>query len=404
MRIGRAAARVAVLVGVVFLALQFLAQPVGATSYTLSGSADCTALGGVWSLGCTFSSLTIASGDSLTIEPFVVVDVTASLTVDGGLDNEGGLLLDASTTTTVSGYFHNGNLLENYGTLTINPGGSFFNDGFSPGFTNYAGANLNVLGYGENNASGTILSYGSMAIGPGGEFDNYGDFGFSGSLTTYGFFYNAGGVVDDGYLNDATGGYVETAGTLDNYDTVNVTSELDNYGTFTTYSSSVVNIGNGEGFGYLENDGSIVNLGTYAVSVVRGARQLRGPRQHRGHCRQHWLCDQRVRCDRRERRGCQSQSRGVHPLRSGHHLWLLHGRRCRDLWRYRESLLGGWESAAHRPIGWRGASVPGQHPDHRRRRRLVDHDPPARRRPARRLCHRDGCSILRLSGLRSGLL
>jgi hypothetical protein len=266
MKVRRGVASVVVLVGVVLL-LQFVPQPASATSYTLNGSADCVALGGVWTLGCVFSSLTVAAGDSLTIGPGVVAEFTSSLTVDGSVDNLGGILIDPSSYLTINGHVDNEELLDNYGTLTINPGASLFNAASALDLFNEAGANLNDLSYMENNGSAPIINHGTMAVGPSGGLDNYGNIASDGDITVYGAFYNSGGLVNDGGLNEAPGALVSTTGTLDNLGTINVTSEFDNYGTLSSMSSSVVTIGSGGGLGYLGNAGSIMNLGSYAVTA-----------------------------------------------------------------------------------------------------------------------------------------
>jgi len=266
MKLRRGAGRLAVVVGVVFL-LQFLAQPAGATSYTISGSGDCTALGGTWTLGCTFSSLTVAAGDSLTIDPLIVVEVTGPLTVDGSIDIQGALLLDS--TATINGSVTNEDLLDNSGTLTINPGGSLFNTATGQ-LTNEIGANVNDLSYMEVNASATVINHGTFVVGPTGSFDNYGILASDGVVTTYGLLDNYGGMVNDGVLNDAEPGYLANgpAGELDNYATFSITAEFDNYGVIKSGSSSVVVVGTGHiGDGYLFNLGAISNLGSYSVTT-----------------------------------------------------------------------------------------------------------------------------------------
>ena len=269
MRLARGAARVAILVAVVLL-VQFIVLPASATSYDLNGSAECVALGGVWSIGCTFSSLTVASGDTLTIATLVAVEITGSLVVDGTLDNLGGILIDNTATVTINGAFENEEVFETYGSVTVNTGGSFYNVGSSPGFTNEAGAYFNILGNLENGPPGTMNNDGAMVIGTSGEIANYGTISsLYGSLTTYGELYNDATFYNGGWLNAAFSGsiYNDVSGTLDNLIVINVTSTLYNLGALESLASSVINVGSGATAGYLGNDGSIQNAGSYVITA-----------------------------------------------------------------------------------------------------------------------------------------
>lgn len=270
-RLARGAAKAAILVVAVVLLVQFVALPANATSYNLNGSAECVALGGVWSIGCTFSSLTVASGDTLTVAPLVSVEITSSLTVDGTLDNQGGILVDNTATVTVNGVLDNEDLFDTYGTVTLTAAGQFSNTGSSPGFTNEAGAYFNILGYFVNSGSGTITNWGAMVVGTSGELVNEAPATISsyGSLTTYGELYNNADFYNGGWLNAAVGGYIynDGAGTLDNLVVTNITSVLYNFGMLDSYSSSVINLGSGAEAGFLYNDGSIQNAGSYAITA-----------------------------------------------------------------------------------------------------------------------------------------
>lgn len=269
MRIRRRAAQVAVLVGIVVL-LQFVVLPASGTAYTLNGSADCATLGGVWSVECTFSTLTIAAGDSLSIGPSVIADITDSLTVDGSLQigSSAGVLLDPSSSTTVNGYIADESLLDNYGTLTINPGASLYNDASGVGIINEVGATLNDLSLLQNNASATITNDGTLSVGPSGTFYNFGEIDSLGGLTSYGGLFNYGTLDNVGTLNAAFPGYFynDGSGTINNVATISITTEFDNFGIVD--SLAVVNVGSGGGGeGLIYNVGEIENTGSYFITT-----------------------------------------------------------------------------------------------------------------------------------------
>jgi hypothetical protein len=156
----------------------------------------CKLLGGTWTPGKPFSTLTnicfISSSAEVTssIGSFQILSKTTLYLESGSLTIDDGITVT------------NNGLITSYGTITVNSGGTITNNG-------------------EIDSSGTITN------NAGGTINN-----------------NSGGagIYNSGTINNNSGGTVNNAGTINNSGTIN------NYGTWNTSGSgSCTNTGPGTG-------------------------------------------------------------------------------------------------------------------------------------------------------------
>lgn len=178
-------------IAVLFTISAFSIQDAHATDRTISGPSSCADIGGSWSDPfCSVTSLTINSGDTLTVGPSpvrfkdIILYNTGTLTINSG-----------GTLTSFAGNFDNGpstivnagGTINNHGTLNNNGGGltnapgTINNDGtinnYNSGyFLSYAVGTIN------NNVGGTIDNSATINMDVGGALNNFGSIINSGDI------------------------------------------------------------------------------------------------------------------------------------------------------------------------------------------------------------------------------
>ncbi|HYL65690.1 MAG TPA: hypothetical protein VEU72_00900 [Nitrosopumilaceae archaeon] len=217
----------------------FLPQNSYAVSGTISGGPSCVAISGTWDnfSTCTVHSLTIHSGETLTIPSGKHLVITGIITINSGgtLDNAGSISVDQS-------------VINNSGTLT------------NSGFIDLPGGTINNLSGGTFNNLNSIRlfdafsSHGFINNNSGGNINN------SGIISTF----SIGNTINNsgGTINNLAGGSIGGAGTIDNSGTIT------NLGTITNFhaASIITNTGTISNSGTISNGGTLTNTGTITES------------------------------------------------------------------------------------------------------------------------------------------
>ena len=182
-----------------FALIGFLSSPDAfAVGGTISDGPSCTAIGGTWNGvdTCTVSSLTINPGETLIINPGVILSnagtITISNTFSSGLLNAG--IIDNAGTIIVSntggiGIENVFGTIDNAGTITI---------------SNTGGFGISTRSIITN--SGIITNFGTLL--------NSGFFTNSGTITNFASLTNSGSIPNLGTITNRCGAIIDNSGTI----------------------------------------------------------------------------------------------------------------------------------------------------------------------------------------------
>ncbi|HEX9846703.1 MAG TPA: Calx-beta domain-containing protein [Candidatus Nitrosotenuis sp.] len=244
---------------------------------TISDQTSCEGMGGSWTAPdtCTVTSLTINSGQTLTIPNGIMLVI--SNTGGAGIVNFGGTI-DNSGTITVSnsggtGIVNSGTIgsstINNSGTITVS------NSGTSTGISNSrvisnsgtitVSNNGTIINTGTINNSGTIDNNGTInnfSTIDGSTINNSGTITNSGTIinTSASTIDNSGTITNTDLSTIVNKGRITNSDTIDNSGTIDTSDTISNSGTIT--NSGTINNGFDNAFGVISNSGTITNLGT----------------------------------------------------------------------------------------------------------------------------------------------
>jgi len=215
----------------------FLPQNSYAVSGTISGGPSCIAIFGTWDnvSTCTVSSLTIHSGETLTIAGGIHLVNTGTITINSGgtLDNAGLIGMDQTIINNSGTLINSGTIDLAGGTINNNSGGIINNLNFIRIFNAFS-----LHGFINNNSGGTInnsgiistFSVGNTINNSGGTIHN----SASGSIGGAGKIINSGTITNLGTItNFHTASIITNSGTIANSGTISNQGTLTNSGAIT---------------------------------------------------------------------------------------------------------------------------------------------------------------------------